>query len=95
MNGRSIKAGPNHLRMAEAAALLMKEPRTISELADAMEASNKDLVYRYIDAFRGEGLVYVKEWRKHSRGALGAVYAWQSSVCALEDAPRPRCRTDQ
>lgn len=76
--------------LVDAIALLVKQPRTAAELNHAMNLHRSSTVaYRYVKALRGEGLLYVTDWRSIG-GPLGPVYAWQPSVCANPDVPRPR-----
>lgn len=76
---------------AEAVALLVKQPRTLVELAAAMGHKKDNTARRYVRALRDEGLVYIKEWRwtdSLGRGRPCPVWAWQPSVCEMADAPR-------
>lgn len=90
----STQPGTGLARFAEVVALLVKQPRTITELSEAMgQDKPNDQPARYINALRAEGLLYVKEWRQqfNGRGKPWPVYAWQPSVLELPDAPRPEC----
>lgn len=73
---------------AAMAALLVKKPRTVRELADCMGLRSTTTLYRNLEALRAEGLVYIGEW-KYTHKAVAAVYAWQPSVCCFTDARRP------
>lgn len=85
---RSV-SGMNRQRFAEAIALLMKQPRSAPQLREAMGIKNDDQAHGYIAALRGEGLLYVKEWRRQVPGPMVAVYGWQPMVCFHEDASKP------
>jgi hypothetical protein len=84
-----VKAGPHLARFAEVTAYFFKAPHTVPELRAWLGTSNQDISYRYVDALRGEGLLYIREWRKGRKGPPAPVYAWQPSVGELPDAPRP------
>ncbi len=95
MNARGRQyTGKGLARFAEAVSLLMKAPRTPSDLASAMGTTNSDQPYRYLRPLRDEGAVYIKEWRSPPPGGgrYAPVYAWQPSVCAHPDAPKPSGR---
>jgi hypothetical protein len=85
----SVKAGPMLERFAEVVAFFVKKPRTIPELNAWLGTQQRDTGYRYVDALRSEGLLYILEWRKGATGVEVAVYAWQPSVAERPDAPRP------
>jgi hypothetical protein len=88
-NGKMIRS------VTEVVALLMKQPRTMPELIDATgRNSNRGWnrnISLTIKALHGEGLIYVQMYRRQYgvSGPSVAVWAWQPSVCAMEDAQRP------
>ncbi len=81
--------GKNLARFAEAIALLVKQPRTPAELKEHLESRSAAQAYAYLDALYDEGLIYVSGWRKPPHGRMVPVYAWQPSVCAMQDVPQP------
>jgi hypothetical protein len=90
MSGASRnKARPTIARIVAAVALLMKQPRTVRELGQALDLYHADDAAHYIALMHGEGMLYIAQWRQH-RSTWTAVYAWQGEgVCAMPDAPRP------
>lgn len=89
---QTTQPGAGLARFAEVVALLVKQPRTVTELSVAMgQQIPNDQPYRYIKALRAEGLLYVKEWRWHYTGCgrPAPVYAWQPTICELPDAAKP------
>lgn len=77
-------------RFAALVALLVKMPRTVKEIQTALGYGDRRSVEMLIHHLRGEGLVYLKEWRQaHRYAKLQAVYAWQPSICEHADTPPP------
>lgn len=77
-------------RFAALVALLVKLPRTVKEIQTALGYGDRRSVEMLIHHLRGEGLVYLKEWRQaHRYAKLQPVYAWQPSVCEMPDTPQP------
>lgn len=73
---------------AEAAALLIKQPRSAMDIARLMDCK-PDTIYKYLGHLKDEGLVYVSGWQTASNGGIAAIYTWQPAICAMQDAPRP------
>lgn len=72
---------------AEVAAALMKAPRTMRQLREMVGISERHnpALTRYVEQFRAAGCVYVSGWTRH----YAPIYAWQPSLFALPDVPRP------
>ena len=77
----------SYASFAEAVSLLMKQPRTAKDLAEALGV-RRETAYRFLATLKGEGLIYV--WRyQRVRGQVAATFAWQPTVCHHADAVRP------
>ena len=94
MNARGKQyTGKGLAKFAEAVSLLMKSPRTPSDLARAMGTTNSAQPYRYIRPLHAEGALYIKDWRPPAvSGRYVPIFAWQPSICAHPDAPKPSGR---
>jgi hypothetical protein len=68
--------------------MLMKKPQTASEISEVTGCTFANVRAR-LKALHAEGLVYVVDWHVTKNGT-GRVWAWQPSVCAFDDAPRPQ-----
>jgi hypothetical protein len=74
--------------IAELISMLMKKPQTATEIAEVTGCTLANVGAR-LRALHAEGLVYVSDWRSVPKGRA-KVWAWQTSVCMFEDAPRPK-----
>jgi hypothetical protein len=86
------KRRPNLEKLLDVVALMMKGPRTVPELAAAMQPCHQDTPYEYVRLMRDAGLLYVKEWRPvHSfNRSHVAVYAFQPTPYERPDAQKGR-----
>ena len=82
-----MRRTPTIERFAELVSLIVKGPRTVSELCDLLGGPARHTVYGQINALHAEGLVYVSDWRG-AKGCPAPVYAWQPRVAELRDVPR-------
>ena len=78
-------------KVIEVVALVVKLPRSRRDICDVLGLSTRNgSVDTILRGLRDEGLIYIESWSR--RGMVGnwtPVFAWQPSVCALPDAPRP------
>jgi hypothetical protein len=80
--------GKNIDRLLEAVAFMMKQRRSVPELAEVMDMTNDNVAYRYMDRMHDHGLVYVCDWRI-GRGKPTAIYGWNPVPWQNPDVPPP------
>jgi hypothetical protein len=84
------KRNPNMERLMSAVAILFRQDCTAVDLWERLETSQRDQAYDYIHAMRWEGLIYIKGWKKNSKGGhLSAIYSFQHPICPRLDAEKP------
>lgn len=66
---------------------LMERPWSVADLAREV-GMTRTAVHWYVTDLRG--LAYIKEWRRHTNGAISPQWAWGPG---LPDAPRPKPKT--
>ena len=73
-------------RFVDFIALIVKKPRTLNELAQAMGVKRSQTLRDYVHALHDEGLIYVSGWQE-TVTKPAPIYAWQPSVCCFQDVP--------